>query len=401
MNIGIFTDTYYPEINGVANSAFQLKKELENKGHNVYAFTVSNPEADKDEKNVFRMKSKAFFLLKERRVCYDLFSRWMPIIDSLQLDLIHTQTEFTVGHIGRRAARFLDIPLIHTYHTIYEDYTHYFKIPGNENLKGAVRSFSRICCDHADEVIVPTGKVKKLLEKYGVKNKIDILPTGIDLNKFAFVSEKEVMELRKSLNLQDENHVLISMGRLSQEKNLYQLIDYVHKVIRQDRNARLVVVGDGPEREGLEAYTVQLGIEDYVRFTGEVKWKQIQNYYALGDVFVCNSSSETQGLTYIEALASGKPILVRKDECLDDYLVQGENGYSYTNAEEFEYYYDALFCCKGYLKMSEAARESAYNMSSAAFGDGMEIIYTDLIEQKNAGTEKGQGLYGIFHPIAG
>ena len=118
MRIGIFTDTYYPEINGVANSVFQLKKELEDRGNEVYVFTVSNPMATETENHVYRMVSIECPLLRERRISYALFYQWFQIIKELKLDIIHTQTEFMVGHIGRKAARKLHIPLIHTYHTI-------------------------------------------------------------------------------------------------------------------------------------------------------------------------------------------------------------------------------------------------------------------------------------------
>lgn len=153
MRIGLFTDTYYPELNGVANSVFQLKKELENRGNDVYVFTVSNPAIKQAEEKVYRLKSIPCSLLKERRMSCTFFHEWFRIIRELKLDIIHTHTEFMVGHIGRKAAEKLHIPHIHTYHTIYEDYTHYLKIPGNEKLKGVIRGLSCICCNHAVDFV--------------------------------------------------------------------------------------------------------------------------------------------------------------------------------------------------------------------------------------------------------
>jgi len=380
MRIGLFTDTYYPEVNGVANSVFQLKKELEDRGNQVYVFTVSNPAVKEKEEHVYRMKSVACPLIRERRMNCSFFGHWFSIIKSLKLDVIHTQTEFFVGHIGRKAAQKLQIPLVHTYHTIYEDYTHYLRIPGNEKLKGMIRSISRICCNHADEVIVPTDKVKQLLLSYGVQRPILVQPTGIQLSKFNTVDRNEVTEIKLKYNIEPKQHVLISIGRLSKEKNLQEIIEHMEKIVKLDPMARLLIVGDGPERTNLEESVKAKKLGSYVKFTGEVDWTHIQNYYAAGDVFTCASTSETQGLTYAEALACGKPILVRKDECLKNLLQDGINGYFYQNETEFIERYRLLFQNKKYEEMKFIARESVKNISAKVFGGNMEQIYRDCLE---------------------
>lgn len=156
MRIGLFTDTYYPETNGVATSVFQLKNELELSGHDVYVFTVSNPRLKEKEHNVYRMPSIPFILMKECRVSCSLTKKWYQKIQALHLQVIHTQTEFFIGQLGQKAAEKFHIPLIHTYHTLYENYTHYLKIPGNEHFKGIARIWGRICLNRSDVVIVPT-----------------------------------------------------------------------------------------------------------------------------------------------------------------------------------------------------------------------------------------------------
>lgn len=398
MRIGLFTDTYYPEINGVANSVFQLKRELENKGNEVYVFTVSNPAVTEKEEHVYRMKSVPCPLLKERRMSYSVFNHWFALIKSLKLDIIHTQTEFFVGHIGRKAAKKLNIPLIHTYHTIYEDYTHYLKIPGNEKLKCVIRGISRIFCDHADEIIVPTGKVKKLLESYGVQNPILVQPTGIDLSKFAMVDINEVRKIRSEFGIGREHHVLVSIGRLSKEKNIQEIIGCMGEIVKNDPMARLLIVGDGPERKPLENLVQEKHLETYVFFAGEIDWKHIQNYYASGDVFVCASTSETQGLTYAEALACGKPLLARKDDCLKNLLHKGINGYCYQNTEEFAEAYHLLFENHNYRKMAAGAKNSVEKISSGVFERNMEQIYMRAITGKQM---KGDRMYEKIHAAAG
>ncbi len=401
MKIGLFTDTYYPEVNGVATSTLLLKKELERLGHVVYVFTVTNPNVVEKEENVFRMISLPFVFLQERRFCFDTLHRWIGTIEGLKLDVIHTQTEFVVGQIGKRAAKKLNIPHIHTYHTIYEEYTHYLKVPGNAKLKNLIRNMSRKWCDEADEVIVPTKKVQDLLQNYGVRKSLIVQPTGIDIRKFGIVSHEKLNEIRRKYGIDRKNHVLISVGRLCKEKDVFELLLFTEQVMKQDPKARLFFVGDGPEREKMETYVHKNHLERRVFFTGEVEWKNVQNYYAIANIYVGNSTSETQGLTNIEALAAGKPLLVRKDDCQNSFLVKGVNGYNFQDYDEFVKYYNALFSNKNYQKMEMKARESVTEWSSEAFARNMEGIYTNLIEQKKMPQQKREELYAKVQSVAG
>lgn len=400
MRIGLFTDTYYPETNGVATSVFQLKKELELLGHDVYVFTVSNPKQKEKEPHVYRMPSIPFVLLKERRVSCAFAKKWYRKIKALHLNVIHTQTEFLVGHMGRRAAEKFHIPLVHTYHTLYEDYTHYLRIPGNERLKGVVRLLSRICLNRADTVIVPTEKVQKIVRGYGVNKEIIVQPTGIQLGKFGRPDWNEVHALKEKYGIKPGQHILLCIGRLSQEKNIAEILHFLKKVIDTDRDVRLLLVGDCPERANLEQIVEESGLKSYVTFTGEEPWSQIQNYYALGDVFVSASRSETQGLTYVEALASGKPLLVRKDDCLNGLLMDGVNGYAYEDEKEFLDGYQKLFDTQeGFTEVQ--IRESAQKLSSEAFGANIERIYQNVIEQYREKRMEGYERDAETHPMAG
>lgn len=375
----MFTDTYYPEANGVATSVFQLKKELERRGHTVYIFTVSNPRMKEKEENVYRIKSIPFVLLKDRRVGCPLVRMWVRRIRKLELDVIHTQTEFIIGHIGRKAAKECQIPLLHTYHTIYEDYTHYLKVPGNSNLKCVARIMSRYICEKANEVIVPTEKVRNLLEQYGVRKPICVQPTGIDLSKFDTYEPDKVRQLKEQYGLERASCILFSVGRLAKEKNPIEILRYLTPVLAKDSGVKFLFVGDGPERKELENYVKEKNLTEQVRFTGEVSWKEIQNYYALGDVFVSASTSETQGLTYIEALAAGKPLLVRQDQCLADILEDGVNGYAFHDERSFLEGLQKLKSKGRFLKMKEDAKESVKHISSHAFGERLESVYESML----------------------
>lgn len=378
MRIGLFSDTYYPEINGVATSTQQLKKGLETLGHTVYVFAPSNPEKYTEEENVIRKRSVAFFLLKDRRMCYFSMRKALKDVKELNLDVIHSQTEFIIGHLARKSAKKYKLPLVHTYHTVYEDYTHYFKIPGCNShfVKNIVRKLSRILCSKADTIIVPTQKVKELLSGYGVKKDIFIQPTGINYEKFSSPDTRKVDELKKKFNISSENKILISAGRMSKEKNIVELIRFLPYITKKQPDTKLVIIGDGPERANLEKEVVKLNLRDNVIFTGLVPWSEIENYYALGDIFVCGSTSETQGLTYIEGLASGKPLLVRFDDCLKNVLIQGKNGIGYNNKEEFvNGYFDI---CQNYDNMVKEGLKTAEKYSNITFAENMVKVYKEL-----------------------
>lgn len=383
MNIGIFTDTYYPEVNGVANSTYQLKKALEELGHIVYVFTVSNPNVIEYEKNVIRMHSIPFIFLKDRRISYSLVSFWRKKIEKYNLDIIHTQTEFSLGHMGKRIARYLRIPMIHTYHTIYEDYTHYLKLPMNKSIKNVVKKLSRHCCDNAECVIVPTDKVKNLLHSYNVNRDIIVQPTGIELDKFTNIDFLHVEQLKKKYNISDSDNTMIYVGRLAEEKNLKEIINFMPYIKEIDYNVKLIVVGSGPYRETLESCIEELKLENNVIFTGSVPWENIQDYYALGKVFISASTSETQGLTYIEALATGRPILVRNDKCLEGVLQQGINGYGYSDLMQFIMYYKKLFLEGEYNIMAHNTVSSIDAYSSKRFAQNIEEIYNFALTYYN------------------
>ena len=370
MRIGIFTDTYYPEINGVATSIQQLKRGLEFLGQEVYVFAPDNNVEYKYEKNVIRERSLPCPFIKERRLCCFNVSKAMKKVRDLNLDIIHSQTEFEMGHLAKRSAYKYNLPFIHTYHTVYEDYTHYLRIPGcnSELMKSLARKFSKATCNHAKAVVVPTDKVNELLRKYGVKREIFVQATGVNYEKFKSPDIEMVNELKKKYGISQKCKNIIYVGRLAKEKNIGELINFLAVIKEQEPELKFIIVGSGSEKTNIENRAEKLGVTENIIFTGAVPWSEIENYYALGDIFVSGSTSETQGLTYIEALASGKPLLVRYDDCLKNVLVEGQNGIGYKTKDDF---------INGYFNISE----NYENMSNASFEKGKE--YSNIIFAQN------------------
>lgn len=383
MKIGLFTDTYYPELNGVAASVFLLQQELQKRGHEVYVITTTTPGAPEHEVNVFRVPSLPCFFLSERRVGLFYQNKLDHIIKSLKLDIIHTQTEFSIGIFGRIVAKKFHIPAIHTYHTIYEDYTHYI-MPLHlleKGVKAFARKYSRFFCNHGVHVIVPTGKVKELLERYGVKQSISVIPTGIDLQKFRRESYSEELLNRKKqeTGVQEAEKVLLYVGRIAQEKNIDELIRLLPLFFQHHPNAKFLIIGGGPAIHELTELSKEKGISDCLIFAGPKPWDDIGQYYALGDVFISASTSETQGLTYIEAMAAGLPVVAKKDECLDEVVSQGKNGYTFETEEEFLTRLEEVLYLKKDIDFSVNAREKAEEYSKERFAERIEEVYENVI----------------------
>lgn len=378
MNIGLFTDTYYPELNGVANSVYLLKKELEKKGHNVYVITTKTPDAPANEKGVFRVPSKACSFVPERRVGLFYHPKIALKIHKMKLDVIHTNTEFAIGMFGRIMAHEMLIPIVHTYHTIYEDYTHYIKkyISSEKRAKQLVKMFSKFSVRSAEELIVPTEKVADLMRCYGVKPDINVIPTGIDLSRFGIRdSEAQKMKLKASLGIPKENKVVLYLGRISEEKNIDEVMRYLDSYMEEHGNVTFLIVGDGPYKGTLERIAKGLRHRRQIVFAGAKPWDEITHYYQLADVFVSGSTSETQGLTYIEALASGLPVVARRDPCLDGVLFQGKNGYEFVDRHSFVYGMDQVLWNEKQIDYTKNALESAQRFSTEEFAAKVENIY--------------------------
>lgn len=382
MKVLITTDLYKPFVNGVITSLSALADELTEKGHDVKIITLSNSRYSYSDGNVTYLgsidmdkiypgaKLKISFISKPLRDIYN----WKP-------DIVHTQCEFSTFPVGKRIARRFNIPLVHTYHTIYEDYTHYFL--SNIRIGHYLASrFSSHVVNQCDSVIAPTYKVKMLLSSYEINTPVSVIPTGIRLNKFFKPEDKEITkEIKRKYNIAENNFVIGFIGRIAKEKNIDELFDFFNKV--EEDNVSLLIVGDGPYKEELEKRSKK--INKHIVFTSMVEPEMIQHYYKACDLFMSLSSSETQGLTYIEALSSSVPLLCKKDECLDSVISQGKNGWQFTDLDQA---YD-LF--KEFYNDSNLQKEMSYNakkiaeknFSSTVFADSVLALYEFLLERKN------------------
>ena len=384
MNIGIFTDAYYPQVSGVVTSTFILKNELIRLGHSVNIITVAHPDVEEEE-GIMRLPSIPFFLLPSQRVGMIYSRKIMAKIKKLDLDIIHTQTEFSIGIFGRIVAKKLDIPVVHTYHTMYEDYIHY--VSRGIMLKPAsqfAKKVSKLYCRDCSAIIVPTLKVKDALQHYGLLRHIDIIPTGVDIEPFkrSNYDEDLIKGEKKSFGINETEPVVLFIGRLAKEKSVDTIINSMKELIVKIPNCKLLIVGDGPERENLEALARSLDIEKSIVFTGEKPWAEIGRYYQMGDVFVGASLTETQGLTFTEAMAAQIPVVAKYDKNLDDLIKDKINGRIFYKDEDLaDILFEVLMDKEEGATMVKNAYDGIESLSSACFGESVEKVYMEVEKQ--------------------
>ncbi len=397
MRIGIFTDTYPPFINGVSTSIAMLENALIKLGHDVFIVTV-NPE---DMHYSFEKNDRIIRLPGIPIGIYDYrLTGVYPIkaiskIKEWNLDIIHSHTEFGVGTFARIMARQLDIPIVHTYHTMYEDYVHYitkgyFDAPS----KKIVEHLTKFYCDKTvTELIVPTKKTYDLFkEKYEYTRNIHIVPTGVEVERFYHEENdpKETAKIRKSLGLKKTDFVLLFVGRLAAEKNVTFLLDNQAKLVKKNPNCKLLIIGDGPDMESFKKQVKNLKIEDNVIFTGKVPWDEIHKYYQIPQVFVTASHTETQGLTLLEAMAASVPVIGYDDEAFRDVVVPDLNGYLFKENKDYLEYVEKTMKDKKLLeRLSRQARINAESHSAKYYGEKvLDVYYTALGESGGDNGEK-------------
>lgn len=400
MRIGLFTDTYPPYINGVSTSVYMLKKALERKGHQVFVVTVNNENLKyKYEENNKVIKIPGIPIgIYDYRLSGIYPIRVINKIKKWKLDVIHSHTEFGVGTFARIISKQLNVPLVHTYHTMYEDYIHYItKGYFDRSSKKILEYLTLFYCDTtANELIVPTKKTYDLFkEKYIVDKNIYIIPTGIEIDRFFSenINKTKLNSVRNKIGIKDSDFVITFVGRLGKEKNVEFLIECQKDLIESIPNIKLVIIGDGPDGEVFKSLTIKNKLENNIIFTGKVPWEEIPNYYQCSNLFATASTTETQGLTVIEAMAGGVPPICIDDESFKNVVIDDLNGKIFKNKKEYKKSVLELYNDKNKLdKLSKQARISAETHSSKYYAESVLNVYKHAI-----GTRKGR--FGLISDI--
>lgn len=383
MRIAIFTDTYYPDINGVVSSIGILRNELMKHGHQVLIITTIPPHGVhlNDDSSIIRMNGISLKSIYGYRMAGIYNNKIFKQVKEFHPDIIHTQTEYGIGLFGRLCGYKLNVPTVYTFHTNLYDYTYYVTKglqPLDAIAKIIVKKLMKVYTTHTTSLIVPSDKTASMMKSIGINKEINIVPTGLELERFKIHNEDHTKQIKEKYSL--TNHFnLISLGRLAEEKSLDFIISAMPEIIKRNPDIRLFIIGDGPAKESLTQLTHDLKMDEYIRFAGCQSADVIPDFYYSGDLFVSASLTETQGLTFIEAMASSLPVLARYDSNLDPVIVEGKNGHFFYSKEE---YVDKVIelSHKDLTPYKQHAVKHAQQFDSHTFYEGVMQVYDTSID---------------------
>lgn len=344
MKIAMFTECYEPYINGVITHIKILTQGLRTLGHEVMIVTGDTECAHHyvDENNVLHCPAAK---TGKRLYGYPLSSpisrHRRDLIKEFGPDIIHIHTEFSLGQSGLRMAKLLNVPVVYTMHTMYDEYVYYIA-PGvlSRPATKLARQYFLLIAEHADAITGPSEKVAQYCREIGVRKQVHVINNAAELDAFrpGAVSEEKKSALRAKLGIAADETVVIFVGRLGREKSVDVLLGFWKETVRPEDRLRLIIIGDGPVRTELELQARELGLGDGVIFTGKVAHEDMPPYVAIGDIYVTASLSDTNSISMLEGMASGLPVLALSDPLNAGQVVDGVNGYSFNNAGEMGAY---------------------------------------------------------------
>jgi glycosyltransferase involved in cell wall biosynthesis len=381
MRIAIFTNNYLPNPYGVSSSIESFRKQFEKQGQTVYIFAPNYKNYQDINPNVFRYPS----LDIEFKIKFPLaipYSRKMDrIIEKLDLDIIHSQHPNLLGSAAKKWAQRKNIPLIFTWHTLYNQYTHFVPLIPNKIASKYIINKAVKYANESNFVITPTNSVKDIIKNWGVANKnIEAIPTGIEEE---FYRNPDRNKIRNKFNIKDNEILLLLVSRLTQEKNIEFLFDSVIKVLKNNSNVKFLISGDGYLLPKLKNIARENNLENKIIFKGIVPKEELKNYYSAGDIFVYSSKSETQGMIVSEAMYCGLPIVAVNATGICDLVQNNVNGFlTAENENEFATVAQKLVYNEELRKnFSEASQKIARNnFTDQICASKMLKVYESLIK---------------------
>lgn len=385
MRILMISDVYFPRINGVSTSIQTFKTEFEQQGHEVVLIAPDYPADYAQDSSIIRIRS--------RGVIFDPEDRMMRMSDILshteslragQFDLIHVHTPFVAHYAGVKLGKRLNIPVVITYHTLFEEYLyHYIPFLPRALLRKLARDFSRTQCNQASSIIAPSSVIVNLLQRYGVEQSIEVIPTGIHCERF---THGDGDRFRERFGIAAQRKVLLNVSRVAFEKNIGRLLEVVDRVRREVPEVCLVIAGEGPAKKAYARQAEQLGLDDHIVFVGYLdRETELIDCYSSADFFVFSSKTETQGLVLLEAMAAGVPVVSvaamgTRDillECAAAEIVEDDNEHFSTTL------IDLLRDSNRHERLAAAAFDSACQWDSTVMAERLLHHYRDtLLEQQ-------------------
>jgi len=325
MRIAFFTDSYYPQLNGVTISVENFVLELRKQGHTVYIFAPQMKRTKKGtDENIINLPSLKV-LSSDPAILFPLPTSYKNYkqLFNLDLDLVHAHGNGPFSLLGYQVAKMKQIPFILTFHSMFSKYTHYF-FNGKVVKPKAIETYMRIFANICDAVTTPSEKMKKELLLYGVKKYITVIPNFVDPKPFQNVNKNF---LHEKFDIPSHEPLLVTVGRIGIEKNFPFLVHMFKVLTKTDKTSHLIIVGDGPEKKHLQQLIHKLDLEKRVHFAGKVSMTKMPLVYADATVFVFSSETEVHPMVTLEAIAAGLPLVVGHDEAFDGVVVNNHNGF--------------------------------------------------------------------------
>ena len=338
MRIAIFTETYLPQINGVVTHIKILKEGLEALGHTVLIVTAdSKAHTHYLKDNVLHCPAHNLKRIYNLDLASPVSRTRLKYLREFRPDIIHVHNEFSIGLSGMAIAKILKVPLVYTLHTMYDDYIYYIApkplIPLTKKLS---HRYFRMFPQNAAVVTGPSKKCQEYTYEIGSDKKVEVIPNPVELDAFApqTSTPQQRAQIREQYHIPQDATVACFVGRLGREKSVDVLLRFWAQEMKPQDNMRLLIIGDGPEKEPLEQLAQQLGITDTVVFTGKVLHPDLPPYVHTCDIYVTASLSDTNSISMLEGMAGGLPVLQLYDELNADQVTDGVNGYMFRDAAE-------------------------------------------------------------------
>lgn len=379
MHVLMISDVYFPRVNGVSTSIKTFRRQLEAQGHKVTLIAPDYENAPAEE-GIMRIPSRGLFFDREDRMMQGRAIRaLLPQLRAAGIDIVHVQTPFVAHYLGTWLARELDVPVVETYHTYFEEYLYnYIGWLPRALMRVIARGFSRSQCNQVAAVISPSRPMQEALEAYGIRTPITVLPTGLDDARFQAGHGKA---FREKLGIASDTPLLLNVGRVAFEKNLDFLLQSFRRVLEKIPQAILLIAGEGPAETHLHRLARELGIEASTRFIGYLdRDGELLDCYASADAFVFASRTETQGLVLLEAMAQGVPVVSTAIMGTRDILRPQRGALvADENLDDFADKTAWLLSDRGlHTRLTAEAREYAAEWAASAMTTRLAAVYADL-----------------------
>ncbi len=384
MKIVLFTETYLPFINGVVTHVVALKDGLEKLGHTVLVVTAC-PSAKQHyiKDNILYCPSRLSKKIYNYGLATPFSKERLKILQEFNPDIIHIHSEFGIGLSGAFIAKHLQVPMVYTLHTMYDEYLYYISRPiFVPMLKKMSHRYVKYLADKASALTGPSQKVQEYFNLCGANKSVNIIPNPVELDLFnpSNLDMEKSKLIRDKYNILDDEILVSFCGRLGKEKSVDVLLNYWSKQVKKEDKFKLMILGEGPCLEELKQQAKQLGIDDIVIFVGRVEHNELPSYYGACQLYITASLSDTNSISMKEAMATGLPVIHIVDPLNKGQVIDGVNGYIYHDDKEM---YQILV---DYKNMSEEEKkiikksviESVKIYGSEAIAEYLQKIYHEV-----------------------